>query len=147
MSFYAVMLSLDPHFVQLLHEGQEDLNKLFALRLRQRLATHHALHHLVHQRLCSSRPQYAPTRVHCAVQMRQTLEEVGEAGNVEVVREHLDHGLHQVLLRDGVVAADYLVHHRGEDSLALTRHSRRYGVVVVRVDAVQLRETPEISAN
>ena len=147
VSFYRVTTLMNPHLVQLLHEGQEGLNELLVLRLRQRLAAHHTLHHLVHQRLCSSRPQHAPTRVHRAVQMCQTLEEVSEAGNVEVVGEHLDHGLHQVLLGDGVVAADDLVHHRGEDSLALTQHSRCYGVVVVRVDAVQLREAPEIGAD
>ena len=55
------------------------------------------------------------------------LEKDVERLEVELVREDLDDALHEVLLRDGVVALDHLLHHTGEDALGGGRGGGRKG--------------------
>ena len=66
---------------------------------------------------------------------------------MEIFREDLDHRLEQVLLRDRVVAANDLVHQGRQDALRLTARAWPHAGVVLRIDALQLREATKVGTH
>lgn len=65
----------------------------------------------------SSLPPLNATKIHLRREMRQALQRLVQRSEVEIVGERADQRVHEVLLRQHIVAANDLVQQRRQDSL------------------------------
>lgn len=96
----------------------EEMNQ-FLLQRGFVLSAHLAnpLHEHLDQAAYPSPPPHNATKIHLRREMRQSLQRLVQRCEVEIVREHHDQRLHEVLLRQHIVTADDLVQQRRQDSL------------------------------
>ena len=111
-SFYAIVETGNPH--RALEEAHQLLLERHVALLAELVD---ALEEQLDQSAFASALRCAATEIHLRREVRQALQRLVERRVVEVVGEHHDQRLHQVLLRQHVVAADDLVQQRRQNAL------------------------------